>query len=144
MCPTTPKAVCVLVRKKNSSSISSIFPKKLMLHVFGAWNNAVLFQTGWFIESLLSQTLIVHVIRTDKIPFLQSRSSLPLAATTLAICALGIWLPFSPLARSFGLTVPPTPYWGLIALVILAYMCLAQIVKTYVVRRFQPGANPTV
>jgi P-type Mg2+ transporter len=113
-----------------------------LLHVFGAWHNAALFQTGWFIESLLSQTLIVHVIRTDKIPFLQSRASLPLAATTLAICLLGVWLPFSPLAGAFGLVVPPTPYWGIIALVIFAYMCLAQIVKTWVVRRFQPGANP--
>jgi Mg2+-importing ATPase len=114
----------------------------LLLHVFGAWNNAALFQTGWFIESLLSQTLIVHVIRTDKIPFLQSRASAALAITTLAICALGVWLPFSPLAGAFGLVVPPGHYWGLIALVIFAYMCLAQIVKTWVVRRFQPGANP--
>ena len=120
--------------------VSSIFDYVtffILLHVFNAWDNAALFQTGWFIESLLSQTLIVHVIRTDKIPFLQSRSSLPLGLTTLAICIAGVWLPFSPLAASFGLVVPPTPYWGLIALVIFGYMCLAQIVKTWVVRRIQ-------
>ncbi|KHK00479.1 magnesium-translocating P-type ATPase [Desulfovibrio sp. TomC] len=107
----------------------------ILLHVFGAWDNAALFQTGWFIESLLSQTLIVHVIRTDKIPFLQSRSSFMLGFTTVAICAVGVWLPFSPLADYFGLVVPPASYWGLIALVIFCYMCLAQIVKTWVVRR---------
>jgi Mg2+-importing ATPase len=118
--------------------VSSIFDYVtffILLHVFNAWDNAALFQTGWFIESLLSQTLIVHVIRTDRIPFLQSRSSLALGMTTLAICAVGVWLPFSPLAASFGLVVPPAHYWGLIALVIFAYMCLAQIVKTWVVRR---------
>lgn len=118
--------------------VSSIFDYVtffILLHVFHAWDNAALFQTGWFIESLLSQTLIVHVIRTDRIPFLQSRSSLALGMTTLAICAVGVWLPFSPLAASFGLVVPPAHYWGLIALVIFAYMCLAQIVKTWVVRR---------
>ncbi len=79
------------------------------------------------------------MIRTDKIPFLQSRSSLALGLTTLAICALGIWLPFSPLAPAFGLVALPGPYWGIMALVIFCYMCLAQIVKTWVVRRFQPG-----
>ena len=118
--------------------VSSIFDYVtffILLHVFGAWDNAALFQTGWFIESLLSQTIIVHVIRTDKIPFLQSRSSLTLGLTTLLICALGVWLPYSPLAEYFGLVVPPVGYWGLIALVIFCYMCLAQIVKTWVVRR---------
>jgi Mg2+-importing ATPase len=123
--------------------VSSIFDYVtffILLHVFDAWNNAALFQTGWFIESLLSQTLIVHVIRTDKIPFLQSWSSLALGCTTLAICAVGVWLPFSPLAESFGLVVPPAHYWALIALVIFAYMCLAQIVKTWVVRRIAASA----
>ncbi|MHC1710621.1 MAG: magnesium-translocating P-type ATPase [Solidesulfovibrio sp.] len=109
----------------------------IMLHVFGAWNNAALFQTGWFIESLLSQTLIVHIIRTDNVPFFQSWSSTSLGLTTLAVCAIGVWLPFSPLAGAFGLVVPPTGYWGLIALVIFCYMCLAQIVKSWVVRRMQ-------
>ncbi len=120
--------------------VSSIFDYVtffIMIHLFGAWNNPALFQTGWFIESLLSQTLIVHVIRTDNIPFLQSRSSIPLGLTTALICAIGIWLPFSPLAHAFGLVVPPTNYWGLIALVIFCYMCLAQVVKSWVVRRIQ-------
>jgi Mg2+-importing ATPase len=123
------------------SSIFDYITFFILLHVFGAWDNAALFQTGWFIESLLSQTIIVHIIRTDKIPFLQSRSSLLLALTTLSICAVGVWLPFSPLAESFGLVVPPVGYWGLIALVIFCYMCLAQIVKTWVVRRIAATAG---
>ena len=120
--------------------VSSIFDYVtffIMIHFFGAWTNPALFQTGWFIESLLSQTIIVHVIRTDNTPFLQSWSSLPLGATTILICAFGVWLPFSPLAHTFGLVVPPTGYWGLMALVIFCYMCLAQVVKTWVVRRIQ-------
>jgi len=119
------------------SSIFDYITFFIMIHMFGAWNNPALFQTGWFIESLLSQTLIVHVIRTDNIPFLQSWSSIPLGLTTMTICLLGIWLPFSPLAGTFGLVVPPTGYWGLMALVIFCYMCLAQVVKTWVVRRIQ-------
>ena len=122
--------------------VSSIFDYVtffVMLYVFNAWDNPVLFQTGWFIESLLSQTLIVHVIRTDRLPFFQSRSSIPLALTTLAICAVGIWLPFSPVAMAFGLVVPPGTYWSLLGLILFSYMCLTQIVKTWVIRRFQPG-----
>ncbi len=81
--------------------ISSIFDYATfftMLYVFDAWHNAALFQTGWFVESLLSQTLIVHVIRTGGIPFVHSRPSLLLGVTTLAICVVGIWLPTSPFA----------------------------------------------
>ncbi len=124
--------------------VSSIFDYVtffIMIHFFGAWNNAALFQTGWFIESLLSQTIIVHVIRTDNIPFLQSWASLPLGMTTILICIFGVWLPFSPLAGTFGLVVPPAGYWGLMALVIFCYMCLAQVVKSWVVRRIQ-AATP--
>ncbi len=125
--------------------VSSIFDYVtffILITLFGGLHNAALFQTGWFVESLLSQTLIVHVIRTDKIPFLQSHASLPLALTTLCICLFGIWLPFSPLAATFGLVAPPTGYWGLMALVIFCYMCLAQVVKTWVVRRIQAGEQP--
>src|SRR5450755_4205536 len=69
-----------------------------MLYVFNAWNNPALFQTGWFVESLLTQTLIIHIIRTAKIPFLESRASNALIATTIIIAAIGIALPFSWLA----------------------------------------------
>jgi len=58
---------------------------------------------GWFVESLMTQTLIIHIIRTNKIPFLQSRASWSLMLTTAGIMAFGAWLPFSPLASSLGL-----------------------------------------
>ncbi len=78
--------------------ISSIFDYVTyftMLYFFNAWNNAALFQTGWFVESLLTQTLIIHIIRTAKIPFLESRASAALITTTIIIGAIGIALPFS-------------------------------------------------
>jgi Mg2+-importing ATPase len=103
---------------------------------FGGWHNAILFQTGWFLESLLSQTLIVHVIRTGRIPFVQSRPSLPLALTSICVCALGLWLPYSPFAGAIGLTPLPHGY-GLALLGILSgYLLVTQLVKAWIIRRF--------
>src|SRR5262249_2832699 len=109
----------------------------MMLYLFDCWDpsRAALFQTGWFVESLLTQTLIIHVIRTNKIPFLQSRASLPLMLTTGAIMLVGVWLPSSPLAPPLGLTRPPSLYWPLLALTLLAYMTLTQLVKAWLHRR---------
>ena len=81
--------------------ISSIFDYTtffVMLYVFGCWHpaRASLFQSGWFVESLITQTLIVHVIRTNKIPFIQGRASWQLTMTTVAIMAVAAWLPHSP------------------------------------------------
>src|SRR6201984_1601186 len=95
--------------------ISSIFDYTtffVMLWVFNCWDpaHASLFQTGWFVESLMTQTLIIHVIRTNKIPFLQSTASQPLTLTTLAIMAFGIWLPYSPAASALGFTHLPSLY----------------------------------
>jgi hypothetical protein len=73
-----------------------------MLYVFDSCNNPSLFQTGWFVESMLTQTLIIHIIRTAKIPFLQSRASSPLIATSVIICMVGIALPFTPVGRVAG------------------------------------------
>jgi P-type Mg2+ transporter len=71
------------------SSIFDYLTYGLMLLVFHAWGNPALFHTGWFVESLFTQTLIIHVIRTNKIPFIQSRASWPLIGASLAIVALG-------------------------------------------------------
>ncbi|HST28047.1 MAG TPA: magnesium-translocating P-type ATPase [Rudaea sp.] len=119
--------------------ISSIFDYctfAFMWFVLGAQTNAKLFQTGWFVESLLTQTLIVHVIRTGRIPFLQSRASLPLTITGVAICLIGMILPFSPMASWFGFVPLPGIYWLFLAAVIVAYMGLTQFVKTLMIRRF--------
>ena len=117
--------------------VSSLFDYAtffVMLSLFHAWDNPILFQTGWFVESLLSQTLIVHVIRTDKIPFLQSRASLLLTLTTLSICCLGVWLPYSPFAETLGLTTLPHDFYWLLALILFVYMCLTQVVKSWLAK----------
>jgi len=119
--------------------ISSIFDYLtffLMLYVFKCWDNPSLFRTGWFVESLFTQTLIIHVIRTNKIPFLQSRASWPLIVTSLAIVAVGAWLTVSPLANTLGFVPLPASYWLFLAVMLLSYALLTQVVKTWFVRRF--------
>jgi Mg2+-importing ATPase len=120
--------------------ISSIFDYTtffVMLWVFNCWDpsRASVFQTGWFVESLMTQTLIIHVIRTNKIPFLQSRASVPLTITTLSIMAFGMWLPYSPLASSLGLTHLPRMYWPILMLTLLGYVSLTQMIKVWLLRK---------
>jgi Mg2+-importing ATPase len=120
--------------------ISSIFDYTtffVMLWIFNCWDpsRASLFQTGWFVESLMTQTLIIHVIRTNRIPFIQSRASWALTATTLSIMALGIWLPYSPLASALGFTHLPPLYWPILMLTLLGYMGLTQITKLWLLRK---------
>ncbi len=120
--------------------ISSIFDYTtffVMLWVFNCWDpgHAPLFQTGWFVESLMTQTLIIHVIRTNKIPFVGSRASWPLTLTTIAIMALGIWLPYSPAASALGFTHLPPLYWPILMLTLLAYVALTQIIKVWLLRK---------
>ena len=114
------------------SSIFDYTTYFIMLYVFGCWDpaRASLFQTGWFVESLLTQTLIIHVIRTNRIPFLQSRASTALMATTAGIMLVGLWLPSSALAPALGFEHLPHLYWPLIALTLLAYVALTQVVKS--------------
>jgi P-type Mg2+ transporter len=96
---------------------------------------AALFQTGWFVESLLTQTLIIHIIRTNRIPFLQSKASWPLIATTVAIMTVGMWLPASPIGSWLGLAPLPALYWPLLLLTLGCYALLTQGVKAFLLRR---------
>jgi Mg2+-importing ATPase len=98
-----------------------------------------MFQTGWFVESLLTQTLIVHIIRTRKIPFFQSMASLPMTLTTLIIIAIGAWLPYSSLATALGLVPLPAIYWLWIAGFLITYSVLTHLVKTWFLKKF--GGN---
>ena len=119
--------------------ISSIFDYltfAVMLSVFHTRSNPALFHTGWFVESLFTQTLIIHVIRTNKIPFIQSRASWPLIVTSVVIVAAGAWLTVSPLAGTLGFVPLPPLYWPLLALMLLGYVVLTQCVKTWFYRRF--------
>jgi Mg2+-importing ATPase len=119
--------------------ISSIFDYAtffLMLYFFNRWHNLALFLTGWFMESLFTQTLIIHVIRTNKIPFMQSWASWPLILTSVIIVAAGAWLTVSPLANTLGFVPLPPLYWVFLAVLLLAYAILTQMVKIWFIRRF--------
>jgi len=120
--------------------VSSLFDYTtflVMYFVFRASTpaHAALFQSGWFVESLLTQTLIIHVIRTDKIPFFQSRASGQLIATSITVMAIGAWLPFSPFASSLGLVRLPSLYWPFLLATAVAYMTVTQLLKTVLLRR---------
>jgi Mg2+-importing ATPase len=124
--------------------VSSLFDYAtfaLMLLVFGCSRFALasaadkshlsaLFQTGWFVESLITQTLVVHIIRTRKIPFVQSLASPALLLTTATVIAMAVLLPYSPLASTLGLVRLPKIYWGWLLLILLGYCVLAHFVKT--------------
>jgi Mg2+-importing ATPase len=115
----------------------------MMLYLFNCWDvstppaaahSASLFQTGWFVESLLTQTLIIHVIRTNKIPMLQSRSSWPVLVMSMVIMATGIAIPYSPLGPYLGFSKLPALYWPLLAATLLCYVLLTQSVKVLLLR----------
>ena len=132
--------------------VSSIFDYAtwfLMLYVFGcaAFGHAgtsdadkthleEIFHSAWFVESIFTQTLIVHIIRTRHIPFIQSRASATMLATTIAIMAIGTWLPFSPFAHRIGLTPLPAAFFLWLALFAVTYCVLTHIVKTWFYNRF--------
>ena len=119
--------------------ISSIFDYATfyaMIRLFGGLTHPALFQTGWFVESLLTQTLIIHIIRTAKVPFVQSRASGPLIATTLIICAVAVYLPFSPLAGALGFVPLPPLYWPVVAAFLLSYAVLTHLVKSWFIARW--------
>lgn len=108
----------------------------MMLRVFNAWDKPALFQTGWFVESLLTQTLIIHIIRTAKVPFVESRASAALMTTSLVIAAAGIVLPFTSLGNVLGFTPLPWAYWPALALILFSYAALTHLTKQWFARRF--------
>ena len=96
---------------------------------------AQMFHTGWFVESIMTQTLIIHVIRTNLIPFIQSRASWQLSMTTILIMLIGAVLPYSPLAGPLGFVPLPWQFWGLLALTLICYLALTQLIKGWMVRK---------
>jgi P-type Mg2+ transporter len=96
---------------------------------------AQLFHTGWFVESIMTQTLIIHVIRTNLLPFVQSRSSWQLSMTTILIMLVGAVLPYSPLAGPLGFVPLPLMFWPLLALTLLCYVGLTQLIKGWMIRK---------
>ena len=127
-----------MVRIGPVSSIFDLTTFALMWWAFGA-NSAAhqsLFQTGWFIEGLLSQTLIVHLIRTRKIPFVQSIAAAPVMAMTLAIMGVGVLIPFTVLGAKLGMSAPPPLYFAWLAGTLVCYWVFTQVVKRVYMRRY--------
>jgi Mg2+-importing ATPase len=120
------------------SSIFDIITYLVMWFVFKANTPAMqaLFQSGWFIEGLLSQTLVVHMIRTKKIPFIQSRATAPVLLLTGVIVVVGIFIPFTSFGASIGLQPLPMAYFPWLIGILLSYCVLTQIVKTMYIKKF--------
>ncbi|HEY5298982.1 MAG TPA: magnesium-translocating P-type ATPase [Verrucomicrobiae bacterium] len=96
---------------------------------------AALFNSGWFVESIMTQTLIIHVIRTNQIPFIQSRASWQLTMTTILIMGIGAYLPFSPLAKPLGFVPLPWQFWPILLVTLLCYVGLTQLIKMWLLRK---------
>jgi Mg2+-importing ATPase len=125
--------------------ISSLFDFAtfgLMLFVFTAAPPE--FRSGWFIESIATQTLIVFVIRTRRVPFLRSRASLPLAVSVLAVVAVGAWLPYSPLSGLLGFTPLPALFFLALVGLVLVYLVLVELAKVWYYARLSAPRAPAV
>lgn len=96
-----------------------------------------LFQSGWFIESLWSQTMVLHALRTDKIPFVQSSASATLTIVTSLSMVVGTIIPFTPIGKALGLTAVPGSYWIWLIATIFSYLLLATIVKSVYIHRYK-------
>lgn len=120
------------------SSIFDILTFALMWFVFHANSpeQQTLFQSGWFVVGLLTQTIIVHMIRTEKIPFIQSRAAMPLIVMTLVIVAAGIFLPMGPFAEYLKLQALPLTYFLFLPFILLGYMLVVQLMKKIYIRRY--------
>lgn len=121
-----------------TSSVFDIVTFALLWYVFGANSDAhqTLFQSGWFVEGLLSQTLIVHMIRTRRIPFLQSRAAWPLLLMTGAVMLAGVALVMSPLATYLKMQPLPLAYFPCLVAILLTYVLLTQAMKTWYAHHF--------
>lgn len=121
-----------------TSSIFDITTYALMWFVFAANNleAQALFHSGWFIEGLLSQTLVVHMLRTQKIPFIQSTAAFPVIVMTILIMAIGIYIPFSPFGTMIGLEPLPWSYFPWLVGTLVCYCIVAQLMKIIYIKKF--------
>lgn len=120
------------------SSVFDIITFLVMWHVFGANSLAeqALFQSGWFVVGLLTQTLIVHMIRTPYIPFIQSRAATPVITLTLFVMAIGIYIPFSSFGAHLDMVALPSAYFFWLVAILMGYCTLTQIMKRFYISRF--------
>ncbi|WP_407484647.1 magnesium-translocating P-type ATPase [Elizabethkingia miricola] len=121
------------------SSIFDYITFAVMFFIFKANTpeHQSLFQTGWFVEGLLSQTLIVHIIRTKKIPFIQSWAAAPVVALTSLIMLIGLSIPFTPIAGYLKMQPLPLSYFPYLLGILTGYCILTQLVKQWFIKKFQ-------
>ncbi len=118
------------------SSLYDFLTFGVMLYVFHA--TGALFQTGWFIESMMTEILVVFVIRTARVPFWKSRPGRWLARTCIGIVAVSLLLPFSPLAASLGFVAPPPSYFIILLVLVGTYLAIVETLKRFFFRSFMP------
>jgi Mg2+-importing ATPase len=119
--------------------VSSIFDYATfftLIWFFDGLNDAPLFQTGWFVESILTQTLVIHVIRTARIPFIESLASVPLLVATFLVCLAAIALPYTSAGEALGFVPLPVTWWPWMASFMIGYAILAHLMKTFFARRW--------
>jgi len=116
----------------------------IMLYVFNAWNNAPLFQTAWFIESLCTQTLVIFAIRTRRFPFYKSTPSKPLLISSLTIVAISILIPFTPIGGWFQFVVLPITFFAFLAAFVGAYLAMVEILKWFFYKRYAHRLEQTM
>ena len=125
------KCTNFMANSQLSPALLAKYPDEAIDHTYAAQ----LFHTGWFVESIMTQTLIIHVIRTNQIPFIQSRASWQLSMTTILIMLIGGVLPYSPLAGPLGFVALPWQFWPLLALTLICYVGLTQLIKSWMVKK---------
>jgi Mg2+-importing ATPase len=123
------------------SSVFDIVTFLIMLYMFNCKDitnpySQALFHTAWFIESLVTQTLVIHLIRTKKTPFLESRASLPVCFSTISLMGIGILLPFTWVGRILSMVPLPSVFFGIIILIIALYFLSVQVIKKIYVKRY--------
>jgi Mg2+-importing ATPase len=116
------------------SSIFDFVTFGVLIFVFHA--SQPLFNTGWFLESLCTQTLVIHIIRTGKIPFIESKPSQFLMFTSIYIVTIGLVIPFTPLGKFFGFVAPPLTYFIALLLIVVSYLFLVQIGKKWFIKKY--------
>ena len=131
---------CVMLFFFRCNNLGLVPPPEMLARFAGVTDPdqtyaAALFHTGWFVESLMTQTLIIHVIRTNGIPFIQSRASWQLTMTSILIMGIGAYLPFSPLAKPLGFVPLPWQFWPILAATLLCYVMLTQLIKMWLVKK---------
>ena len=116
------------------SSLFDFITYGVLLFIFHA--SASLFHTGWFLESLITQTLVIHIIRTGKIPFIESKPSQFLMFTSIYIVTIGLIIPFTPLGKHFGFVEPPATYFIVLFVIVASYLFMVHFVKSWFIKKY--------